>query len=174
MSLIGPLSRLIELQSLRFKFWIDFIQGNISISLFPNSSVHFSLTQPQIIFSELHTLCEKPVQLSFQGRHGDFSFQTEFATLSRSRSLSFLSTQFFRHLKVTHYLARISGRTTNLRLAMNLSHLMMLPPGYRLLMKTRDTEGLTSRSWESFGDVDRPTSFISGGSQAATVVVRSL
>ena len=50
---------------------------NIRISLFPISCPF--LLQPQVISSELRILLEQVSQLSVQGRHGDFSFQAEFA-----------------------------------------------------------------------------------------------
>ena len=43
LSLICPLIRLIKLQSLRFKFSIDFIGSYVSTDLFSISSVHFCL-----------------------------------------------------------------------------------------------------------------------------------
>ena len=68
------------------------------------------------------------------------------------------------------------GAPQNLRLAMNLSHLMILAAGYRLLPLAAENQGLdlTSRSCNDSDEVDCPTSFISGVSEAATVVVRSL
>ena len=93
LSLISPLVPLIELHSLGIKLSLGFLESNIRIPSFPIFSVYFSL-EPQIIFSELHKLLEKLVQLSFQGIHEGLSVQTEFSffsswesrTLSKSRS----------------------------------------------------------------------------------------
>ena len=97
------------------------------------------LPQPQVIFSELH------VQLSSQGRHGDFSFQTEFAHI-RDLDPFFLSTRIFHHLKMTQYLALVSRSfSENLSFARDLSNLMMLAAACcRLLPRTRDTEWVST------------------------------
>ena len=78
-------------------------------------------------------LLEQPVQLSVQGRHGDFSFRTEFAPFP-DLGLFFPSTKSLQHLKLTHYLAPVSWcSTTRRRQAMGSPHLMMLAAGYRWL-----------------------------------------
>ena len=63
-----------ELQSLRFKCSIGSIEVQYENFFVPNFLCPF-LSQRQM----LHNLREKSVQLSVQGRHGDFSFLTEFA-----------------------------------------------------------------------------------------------
>ena len=90
------------------------------------------LLQPQIVVSELRIVLERPIQLSARARHADFSFQTEFAHFP-DLDLFCLSTTFVQHLHLTHHLAPISWRPANLRRGMDLSRLMMLAAGYRLL-----------------------------------------
>ena len=120
LSLIGTLIRLIKLQSLRFEFQIDFTESKYQHFFVPNFFCPF-LRRPQIIFSELHILPEKPVQLSLQGKHGYFSFQTEFAHFP-DLGLSFHSTVSLQPLKLIHYLAPVSW-----------CHLMVLAAGYSSL-----------------------------------------
>ena len=132
LSLICPLTRLTQFQSLRCEFSIGFMEGTIRASLFPISFVQFVL-QPQIVFSELGILLEQPIQLSAQGRLEDFSFRTEFADLP-NLDLFFLSTESLQHLKVTQYLAPVSWcLTTCRRQATGLPHLLVLAAGYHWL-----------------------------------------
>ena len=71
LSLISPLIRLVQIQSFRFEFSIDFRKIHIRTCLFPISYVQF-LPQPQIIFAEPTFLLKRPIQLSALGIYGDF------------------------------------------------------------------------------------------------------
>ena len=54
--------------------------------------------------SELRILLEQPIHLSAQSRHGDFSFQTEFAHFPNLDLFTF-SKKSLQHLQVARYLA---------------------------------------------------------------------
>ena len=130
-----------------------------------------SASASDIIFAELHTILEQPIQLS-PGIHVDFAFRTEFAHFP-DLGLLFLSTKPLQHLKLPRYLAPVSWCPTSLRLAMGLSHLTMLAARYRWLPLAAENQR-NRKGWNSLlaaeilsGEIDCPTSFTSGGSEAA-------
>ena len=60
-----------------------------------------------LVVDELRIVLEQLIQLSVQGRHGDFSVRREFAHFP-DIGLFFLSTKSLQHLQLTRYLAPVS------------------------------------------------------------------
>ena len=96
---------------------MGFTEGSTSISLFP------------IIFSELHIVIEKLVQLPFQGFHEGFSVQTEFSPFPVEKVAHFLNpgpfyllTVTFQHLEMTQHLARGFPRTPQICVLPGIYH----------------------------------------------------
>ena len=83
--------------------------------------------------SVLRIVLEQPIHLSAQSRHGDFSFQTEFAHFPNLDLFTF-STKSLQHLQVARYLALDVGAKPWVYHA--CWYLLRAIAGCRLLMKT--------------------------------------
>ena len=149
LSLVSQLVHLMELHSLGFKLSGEFHGEQSQHSAFPILFCQFQ-PEPQILFSELHTLLEKLVQLPLLSIHEGFSVQTEFSSFPVEKVAHFripdlfdLSSMTFPHSEMTQHLAQVPRSSSNPRFDKDLRRLKMLAVAAaccRLLLRTRDTE----------------------------------
>ena len=131
LSLICPLTRLTQFQSLRCEFSIGFIEGNVRTSLFSISFCPICASASDSLCLSLAFSLNSPFSFLLKVDMKIFPF--EFAHIP-DLGLSFLSTKSLQNLKVTHYLAPVTWCwTTCRRQATGLPHLLVLAAGYRWL-----------------------------------------